>query len=73
MRDLAVMAKTFMRYAGDRVVYSTDWPHTRFENIDPKPFAEFLLHWCNGNQSLVRRLFRTNAERLWDVESTIAT
>jgi predicted TIM-barrel fold metal-dependent hydrolase len=73
MRDLEIMAKTFMRHAGDRVVYSTDWPHTRFENIDPKPFVEFLLHWCNGNQSLVRRLFRTNAEKLWDVESNVAT
>jgi predicted TIM-barrel fold metal-dependent hydrolase len=73
MRDLEIVAKTFMRHARDRVVYSTDWPHTRFENIDPKPFAEFLLQWCNGNQSLVRRLFRTNAEKLWDVESNMAT
>ena len=69
MRDLEVIAKTFMRQAGDRVVYSTDWPHTRFIDIDPRPFAEACLRWCGSDQALVERLFRTNAERLWDAES----
>jgi predicted TIM-barrel fold metal-dependent hydrolase len=73
MRDLEIIAKTFMRYAGDRVVYATDWPHTRFEKIDPRPFADACLQWCGEDRALVEALFRTNAERLWDVESTVAT
>jgi predicted TIM-barrel fold metal-dependent hydrolase len=73
MRDLEVIAKTFMRHAGDRVVYSTDWPHTRFENIDPRPFADACLQWCSGDQALAEALFRTNAERLWDVDNAMAT
>jgi predicted TIM-barrel fold metal-dependent hydrolase len=72
MRDLEVIAKTFLRRAGDRVVYSTDWPHTRFENIDPRPFADACLRWCGGDQAIAEALFRTNAERLWDVENITA-
>ena len=73
MRDLEVIAKTLMRNAGDRLVYCTDWPHTRFDRIDPKPFADACLQWCSGDQALAERLFRFNAEELWDVNSTMAT
>lgn len=72
MRDLEVIAKTFMTQAGDRVVYSTDWPHTRFDNVDPRPFAEACLRWCGRDQALEEALFRRNAERLWDVVSLTA-
>jgi predicted TIM-barrel fold metal-dependent hydrolase len=66
MRDIEVIAKALMKHAGDRVVYATDWPHTRFDNIDPRPFAEACLEWCGGDQSLIEALFRGNAEILWD-------
>jgi predicted TIM-barrel fold metal-dependent hydrolase len=66
MRDLEVIAKAFMKHAGNRVVYASDWPHTRFANIDPRPFAEACLEWCGGDQALTEALFRGNAETLWD-------
>lgn len=66
MRDLAPIAKDLLKYAPNRVVYATDWPHTRFENIDPKPFIEKCYQWCDDNEDLVERLFRRNAEELWD-------
>lgn len=72
MRDLEIFFKTFLRHASDRMVYSTDWPHTRFEKIDPNPFAEACLQWSGRDQALVERLFRTNAETLWNVESAMA-
>ena len=68
MRDLEVITRMLIGEANDRLVYATDWPHTRFENIDPKPFAEACIDWCDGDHSLVQKLFKTNAEELWEVE-----
>lgn len=65
MRDLERMTRMLLDVAGNRLVYATDWPHTRFENIDPKPFAEACLDWCDGDKRLINRLFRQNAEELW--------
>lgn len=67
MRDLELITKLLLDNASDRMVYATDWPHTRFEDIDSKPFAQSCLDWCNDNESLVQKLFKTNAEELWDV------
>ncbi|KAL1963918.1 hypothetical protein VTN77DRAFT_7724 [Rasamsonia byssochlamydoides] len=67
MRDIRVLARELLRVARDRVVYATDWPHTRFEGVDIRPFTEMCLQLCAGDQELAERLFRRNAEELWDV------
>ena len=67
MRDLEPVAKAIFSAGGNRVVYATDWPHTRFENIDARPFAETCLQWCSEEEGLAQKLFQTNAEELWDV------
>jgi len=66
MRDLDPIGTELIIKGGNRVLYSTDWPHTRFENINSVPFIEKCLEWCGGDASLIEKLFRTNAEELWD-------
>lgn len=49
-----------------RVVFATDWPHTRFEGMDVEPFVKKVVEWCEGDEELLRRVFRDNAQELWD-------
>ncbi|KAI9148300.1 2-pyrone-4,6-dicarbaxylate hydrolase [Paramyrothecium foliicola] len=65
--DLEPLAKELIRVAGrDRVMFATDWPHTRFEGLDITPWIDEVLNWCKGDQVLVDRLFRGNAEDFWN-------
>ncbi|EGD95760.1 hypothetical protein TESG_03226 [Trichophyton tonsurans CBS 112818] len=57
----------YMRVAPGRVVFATDWPHTRFDSVDIVPFIKACVDWCGGNQNMVKRLFQHNAEVLWDI------
>ena len=52
---------------GRRVVFATDWPHTRFTGLDIEPFAQRVLSWCDGDTLLAHRVFRDNARELWGV------
>jgi predicted TIM-barrel fold metal-dependent hydrolase len=68
--DLEPLARELLDVAGKRsVVFATDWPHTRFAGLDIRPFMERVLEWCGDDQVLVERLFRGNAEDLWDVRA----
>jgi predicted TIM-barrel fold metal-dependent hydrolase len=68
-RDLEPLARELLNVAGKRsVVFATDWPHTRFAGVDIRPFIEMVLEWCGDDQELVERVFRGNAEDLWDVK-----
>jgi predicted TIM-barrel fold metal-dependent hydrolase len=68
-RDLEPLARELLGVAGKRsVVFATDWPHTRFAGLDIRPFVERVLEWCGKDQELKERLFRGNAEDLWDVK-----
>ncbi|RDW90213.1 putative TIM barrel metal-dependent hydrolase [Aspergillus mulundensis] len=63
LRDIDVMAREFIREVPHRVLYATDWPHTRFRNIDIEPFTEMILRRC-GSWAVAKRVFRYNAEDL---------
>lgn len=52
---------------GTRAVFATDWPHTRFTNLDIEPFAKMVLGLCGNDRALITKVFRKNAEDLWDV------
>lgn len=66
--DLEPIAREIVRLKGtSKVVFATDWPHTRFEGLDIRPWMEAILDWCEGDDFLIERLFRGNAEALWDV------
>jgi predicted TIM-barrel fold metal-dependent hydrolase len=69
--DLDPIAKEVIRIAGNsHVVFATDWPHTRFEGLDIKPWMKKVVGWCGEDEHLKGRLFRGNAEDLWDVKRT---
>lgn len=66
--DLEPVAKEIVRLGGkSRVVFATDWPHTRFEGLDIRPWIEKVMNWCDEDSVLIERLFRGNAEDLWSV------
>jgi len=70
LRRLDPIGRELVQRAEDRVIWASDWPHTRFENIDSVPFVESCYSWCgDGENGMVRteKLFRTNSERLWDM------
>ncbi|KAJ5167277.1 Amidohydrolase 2 [Penicillium canariense] len=69
MRDLKAMAREFLAAAPDRVIYATDWPHTRFSGVDISPFTEWCLDLCAHEPNLADKLFRRNTERMLDVKS----
>jgi predicted TIM-barrel fold metal-dependent hydrolase len=67
LRDLLPIGRELVKEGRNRVVYASDWPHTRFENIDSVPFIEMCYGWCEHSEALKQRLFVKNAEELWDV------
>lgn len=69
MSDLKAMAAEFLAAAPDRVIYATDWPHTRFTGVNISPFTEWCLELCAHEPELAEKLFRRNTERMLDVNS----
>ncbi|PLB44642.1 putative TIM barrel metal-dependent hydrolase [Aspergillus steynii IBT 23096] len=66
MRDLEMMIREFLLEAPKRVIYATDWPHTRHSGVDIEPFTELCLRLCGDEPGLAERIFRQNAEELMD-------
>lgn len=66
LRDIEVITKELIRVRSKRLLYATDWPHTRFSGIDSRPFLEALLRW-SGTQETANKIFQVNAEGLWGV------
>ncbi|KOS45264.1 hypothetical protein ACN38_g3793 [Penicillium nordicum] len=69
IRDLQAMAREFLSVAPNRVIYATDWPHTRFSSVDISPFTECCLELCAARPGLAERLFRRNTEEMLGVVS----
>lgn len=68
-KDIEPFAKEVIRVKGkSHVVFATDWPHTRYEGLDIQPWMEDVFEWCGDDDILVERLFKGNAEDLWDVK-----
>lgn len=68
LRRLGVVGQELIERAEDRVMWASDWPHTRFENVDSVPFVEACYRWCGEGPDGERRrekLFRGNAEVVW--------
>ncbi|PGH02778.1 hypothetical protein AJ79_07543 [Helicocarpus griseus UAMH5409] len=73
LRDLGAVGREILQAGKERVVFATDWPHTRFEGLDIGPFVEACLRWCEElgegeGEEMAERLFRKNTEALWDVD-----
>lgn len=65
-RDLDRLILELFRVADTRLVYASDWPHTRFEGLDVKPWTRHLLQLTGDDETLRRRLFVDNARLLWE-------
>ncbi|KAK2067619.1 hypothetical protein P8C59_001341 [Phyllachora maydis] len=62
------VVKELLRVAGrSRVVFASDFPHTRFEGLDIRPWVHKVLDFCGHDGDLVESLFRDNARLLWGV------
>lgn len=70
MSELKAMAREFLAAAPNRVIYATDWPHTRFTDVDINPFTEWCLELCDGKPGLAEKLFCKNTERMLGVDSS---
>ncbi|PVH95465.1 amidohydrolase 2 [Periconia macrospinosa] len=60
------IAREVLKFAGDRIVFASDWPHTRFEGLDIRPFVEKVLDWTEETD-LKENVFSRNAHVLWDI------
>ncbi|KAH0539038.1 hypothetical protein FGG08_004384 [Glutinoglossum americanum] len=68
-RDLEPLALELLQATGgEKLVFATDWPHTRFEGVDVDiaGFAEKVVGWCEGDEKTVEKVFKLNAEDLWE-------
>jgi len=67
MRGIEVVAKELIRVAPDKMVFASDWPHTRFEGMDVRPFVDRCLKWTAA-VGVTNEVFCLNAKELWDIE-----
>ena len=65
-RGIEGIAKELLKFAGDRIIFASDWPHTRFEGLDIKPFVDKCLDWTDA-AGLTDKVFSENAHHLWQV------
>ncbi|PHH60617.1 hypothetical protein CDD81_1407 [Ophiocordyceps australis] len=63
--DLDPLIDELLRLAPGKVLYGTDWPHTRFEGLDIRPWTRRLMDIAGGNETVRDALFRDNAQRFW--------
>jgi predicted TIM-barrel fold metal-dependent hydrolase len=68
MRGIEAVAIELLKIAGDKMVFASDWPHTRFDGLDVKPFVERCLQWTDAAR-LTEEVFTLNARKLWDVKA----
>lgn len=69
-RQLDPVVKELLRVGGmSRMVFGTDWPHTKFEGLDIRPWIEQVEELCEGNEALVKRVFVGNSKDLYDARS----
>jgi predicted TIM-barrel fold metal-dependent hydrolase len=72
LRDLF---NSLLDAAETRVVFGSDWPHTRYDTpgeVDTIGWIEDVVRWCvelkgegEDGRRLIERVFKTNAEELW--------
>lgn len=67
---LTPITMDILRNAGmSRVLFASDWPHTRFHGVDVSGWTKTLLArcWEVGGEEMCERVFRGNAEDLYGV------
>ncbi|KAF2020855.1 hypothetical protein BU24DRAFT_469646 [Aaosphaeria arxii CBS 175.79] len=67
MRGVEAVAYELLKKAGSQIVFASDWPHTRFDGLDVRPFVDRCLQWTEA-AGLTEEVFCRNAQVLWDVK-----
>ena len=62
------LARYIIRSRPDRCLFSTDWPHTRFEDVDVALYLEELFNWCDAENVSLKQILVDNAEELFDAK-----
>lgn len=62
------LGRYIIRSRPDRCVFSTDWPHTRFEDVDVSIYLEELFKWCDAENVPLKQILVDNAEELFDAK-----
>ena len=60
------LARYLLRTRPERCVFATDWPHTRFEDLDVTKYLEELFNWCDDEKVPLKKILVDNAEELFD-------
>lgn len=66
--DVDPLTLELFKEAPTQVVFGSDWPHTRFDGLNIKPWVNHLLDLTESDQRMRERLFRDNARVLWGFE-----
>ena len=62
------LARYILRSRPDRCVFATDWPHTRFEDVDVTKYLDELFNWCDAEKVPLKQVLVDNAEELFDAK-----
>lgn len=62
------LGRSILRTRPDRCVFATDWPHTRFEDVDVGDYLEEIFEWCQAEGVELRQVLVDNAEILFDAK-----
>lgn len=65
--DLDPITRELFAVGRERIVFGSDWPHTRFDGLNIKPWVGHMLDLTEGDEELRNNLFRDNALELWGV------
>ncbi|KAI6802550.1 amidohydrolase 2 [Hortaea werneckii] len=60
------LCRETLRLRADRCVFATDWPHTRFDGLDVKPYLEAMLDWIEAEGIPLEKVLVHNAEELFN-------
>lgn len=64
MLGIEPIARELLREAGKKIVFASDWPHTRYEGLDVRPFVDRCMQWTDA-AGLTEEVFSLNAQELW--------
>jgi predicted TIM-barrel fold metal-dependent hydrolase len=60
------LCREIVKVRSDRVVFATDWPHTRFDDVVVADYLEKILDWCEEEGVDLSQVLVKNAEVLFD-------
>lgn len=78
--NLESYVKEVLQAAPHRIVWASDWPHSgstennpggdrfkhqEYRKVDDIGFLRRCIDWCDGNESVIRKIWVDNPRRLW--------